>query len=99
MIFLTFSHSFSQSNKYNHSFQPNNPETRVAGAPDPNSAIFTQWNPLQEGRLRRHSTGRVRNPQSNGLQPMQLSVFPQNIELNATDKDSPYKMPIMGNTT
>jgi len=27
------------------------------------SAIFTQWNPPKEGRLRRHSTGRVENPQ------------------------------------
>jgi len=33
----------------------------------------------------------IRNPQSNGLQPIKLRVSPQNIELNSSNKDSPDK--------
>ena len=41
----------------------------------------------------------IQNPKSNGLQPMQLSIFPQNIEPNATNRDSPAKMTIIGGIT
>ena len=42
-----------------------------------NSAFFTRWNPPQEGRLRRHSTGRVRIPQLNNPYEINYIIRPE----------------------